>query len=91
MTAFEDQHGVWTYDESDAWLRRNAGCADRLLVTGVSLESATRGANGLAEMFPGHTFEVRDIHNTMVHHAGPDREPTVQPVNRRRRLGTRGM
>ncbi len=86
-----DIHDVWTYNNGDEWLARNAGCADMRLVHGLSHTNALRAAERIAKRYPGDTFEVRDVHGTVVASYGaPYREPTVQPVPRKRRpLGTR--
>ena len=85
-TPFEEQHALWTYDNRPEWLEHNTGCADRLLMLGLSLETATTGANHLADIYKGDTFEVRDIRNTTVHTANAARRPS----SGRRPLGKRG-
>lgn len=92
MTAFDEQHSLWTYDERPAWTDRNCGIADRLLTNGLSLAAATSGANHLADIYAGDTFEVRDIHDTTVHVAGPERtrpDRAARAPKPRRKLGSR--
>lgn len=89
-TPFEDQHSLWTYDDRAEWTDRNI-VPDRLLLTGLAKESAMSGANHLADIYKGDTFEVRDIHENTVHVAGPARERLAAVhAPRRRKLGTRG-
>lgn len=90
MTAFEEQHSLWTYDHDPAWTDRNCGMADRLLMVGLPKTSAMAGANHLADIYRGHTFEVRDIHNTVVHTALDESDRvSAGPKVRRRTLGSR--
>lgn len=88
MTALEDQHSLWTYDENPAWTDSHCGISDRLLMLGLSRESAITGANHLADIYRGDTFEVRDVDNTAVHSA-QESAPRVSagPARRRRTLG----
>ena len=96
MTAFEDQHSLWTHDDRPEWTEGNAGVPDRRLVTGLDLTVAMSGANHLADIYPGDTFEVRDVQGDTVHTAGANRPERggmsgAQYMPRRRRaLGSRG-
>lgn len=97
MTAFEDQHSLWTHDDRPEWTEGNAGVPDRRLTMGLSLTNAAMAANSLADIYPGDLFEVRDIRGTTVHTAGTDRPERgdmsgAQYAPRKRRtLGARGQ
>lgn len=91
---FDQQCSLWTFDEDPAWTDRNCGTSDRLLMVGLEQTAAMSGANHLADIYRGDTFEVRDVHNNVVHSAcdkgarvsaGPDVRP------KRRTLGQRGV
>lgn len=93
MTDMIGQYDVWTYDDGDEWLRRNV-VPDMRLVYGVNLHRAETAAKLLGDRFPDATFEVRDVHGTVVSVYGAAREERARPAvpaNRgRRTLGGRG-
>jgi hypothetical protein len=88
-----DYHDVWTYDDSDEWMGHNS-VPDMRLVYGVDKDRAETAAERLGRRFPTATFEVRDVHGTVVGTYGAAREERVRPVpashKGRRRLGMRG-
>lgn len=88
------QHFVWTYDDSDAHLDRNAGIPDLLLTSGMDQRSADALAKRLAQRYPADTFETRDMHGDHVRTYGTVRKALARPLRlperpARRRLGTR--
>lgn len=90
----EEQHTVWTYNDSPEWTGRNAGIADMVVVDGQSHDRARWSAQRLAECFPEATFEVRDVHGTVTDAYGVTRtelraEPVRYVPRRRRALGRR--
>jgi hypothetical protein len=65
MCDFDTSVSVWTHNSDPAWLAKNAGCTDVLMITGISRVKADGLAARLIEM--GHTeVEIRDIHNVCV-------------------------
>lgn len=88
MTAFDEQHSVWTEFDDERWRERN-GTSELVLVGSLSLGSARFLCERLLMTQPTGRFWVKDINNQVV--AEFSNRPPLQSSARpkRRTLGTR--
>lgn len=53
---------VWTKDDSATWLRRNAGCTDRMVAYGMDEGAANSLAATLRDKYGDSNVEVHPAH-----------------------------
>ena len=88
MTAFEDQHSVWTDHHDPAWVSRY-GLPDMRITDGVSLDTARYTCDRLLMLLPDNRFYIKNIHNVVVgtYEIRPVIQTSDGPSRRRRPLG----
>lgn len=83
---------VWTFTDDPAWLARNAGIRDVLLVTGITAIQARCLVERLRMLYPADTFEIRDIRGAIVPEPGATAATSAAPqpvIRNRRKLSNR--
>lgn len=79
----ETRVSVWTHNHDQAWLDSNSQISDMVIMDAMPYDRAVFAAQRMHMLRPDLVFELRDVHDTVVHTVGGQAKP------KRRTLGQR--